>query len=363
MAEKTEKVVTTTKTVTTTTVTETTETKKKSGWWSGLKTAAKIALIAGGTLVLAGAVLLIVFGRAKNVSDSMESTIAQNSKVFFNRFKTPETLDIVVFRHPETDSVVPSAPKSNYYKSARQFGEDWCRQNEVVYQKFKRRPVYISRVYGTPGSLVEIKDNTVFINHAAIPDPNGVKYQYIVSNDRLGGVFPADSLGIPREDMKGESDFAEDYMKLYINRVPAGSNLAIYCMTENSAQKLSRFSIINKVEKIVLPKDFAVSTVFPYQASRGWNSSNMGPLIVPQKGKVVKLSVNTLPVYRRCIEAYEENKVEVKGKDIFINGQLADSYRFKMDYYFVVGDNRAGKDDSRYFGFLPENHVLGTACE
>jgi len=362
MAEK-EKIVETT-TVTTTTVTTTkTETKKKGGWWSGLKTAVKAILIACCVLAVAGIVLLIVFGRAKNVSSSMELTIGKNSKVFFNRFSTPATLDIVVFRHPETDSVVPTAHDKNYYKMCRMYGPNWCSKNEVVYQKLKKRPIYLSRVYGTPGTLVEIKNNIVYLNHAAIADPDNAKYPFIVANDRVMSKTMLDSLGLKKEDMTSEEDYAETFIGLYRNKIASSSNLAIYSLNENSADKLSKFSAINKVEKIVLPKDLFEPTVFPYLESKHWNQSNFGPVVVPQKGKVLKLSANTLPLYRRCIEAYEGNKVEVKNGKIFINDTEADSYRFTKDYYFVLGDNRSGKDDSRYFGFLPDDHILGVACE
>jgi signal peptidase I len=94
-----------------------------------------------------------------------------------------------------------------------------------------------------------------------------------------------------------------------------------------------------------------------------WNSSNFGPILVPEKGKVLKLNVNILPLYRRCIEAYEGNTVEVKNDKIFINGKEEISYRFRRNYFFVLSDNRSTEDDSRYFGFLPDNHVMGVAFE
>jgi signal peptidase I len=363
MAEKTEKVVTTTTTVTTTTVTETTEKKKKSGWWSNLKTAAKIALFLGIMLVLASAVLLIVFGRAKNVSNTMDGTIAKNSKVYFNRFKEPQTMDIAVFRHPETDSVVPTAHDKNYYKMCRMYGPNWCSKNEVVFQKLKRRPIYLSRIYGAPGNLIEIKDNVVYLNNAPIADPETAKYPYVVANDRVLSMSVSDSLGLKKEDMTSEEDYAETFLSIYRNRMSTGSNLAIYSLDENSADKLSKSKAVSKVEKIVLPKDLFEPTVFPYLESKHWNQSNFGPLVVPQKGKVLKLSTNTLPLYRRCIEAYEGNKVEVKDGKIFINGAEANSYRFKKNYYFVLSDNRSSKDDSRYFGFVPDDHILGVACK
>lgn len=361
MAEKKEKVVKTTKTVTTTTTTTTTV--KKQSWWKSLKKGAKTALILGAAVVVIAGALLIIFGRAKSISSSMENTIAKDGKVFFNRFASPSQGDIVVFRHPETDSVVPSAPDKNYYKMCRMYGPAWCSKSDVVTQKLRKRPIYLSRVYGTPGSIIEIKDNEVYVNNQKVAAPESTKYPYFVVNERLMSNKTLDSLGIKKEDMSGEEDYAETYLSIYREKVAANAGLAIYCLNDNSASKLEKHSVFSRIEKIVLPKDLFEPTVFPYQEKKHWNQSNLGPVMVPQKGKILKLNSNTIALYRRCIEAYENNKVEVNGDVILINGQQTDSYKFKRDYYYVIGDNRSSKDDSRYFGFLPDNHIVGVACE
>lgn len=370
MAEKKDKkVVTTTtesiskqgdKTIKTVTTTTTTTSTKKTGW-NSLAKAAKAAIIAGVALFVIAAALLIVFGRVKAVSSSMESTIAKDDKVFFNRFMNPIQGDVVVFHHPETDSVVPSAPMKNYYKMCRMYGQAWCSKSDVVALKLKKRPVYISRVYAEPGQIIEISDNEVFVNKKHVKAPESCKYSYLVVNNGILNPTSLDSIGLTKSDLTGEEDYAETYIGIFRNQYSTNASLSIYGLNANSAEKLSKFSIISQVEKIVLPKDLAEPTVFPYTEGKNWNQSNFGPLLVPQKGKVLKLNLSTLSLYRRCIEAYEGNTVEVKGNQILINGQPAESYKFKMNYYFVIGDNRTSKDDSRYFGFLPENHVMGVA--
>ena len=92
-----------------------------------------------------------------------------------------------------------------------------------------------------------------------------------------------------------------------------------------------------------------------------WNVDNFGPIIIPKKGWTVKLDSMTFPLYERCIEVYENNKLEVNGKDILINGKKTDSYTFKMNYYWMMGDNRHDSQDARYFGFVPEDHIVGKA--
>ena len=360
MATKTTKVVTTT--------TTTTETKTVSGgssWFGGLSPLFKVLLIIGALLIVGVIVGVLFFGRVKVASNSMETAYTKGSTVWFNRFSAPERGDVLVFRHPEADSVILNASDKNYYKMCRLYGDAWCNKNvdPVVYQGKKKRPIFLSRCIALPGDVVAIKDNKVTVNNNPVADEASTKYLFLtVTNDLLKNEY-LEPLGINKSDITYTGEDAETIISFYHNAIPANSQAALYSLSESEADAIYKSNVARKIQRVSLPKEYFERTVFPYIEKLHWNSSNFGPLLVPEKDKVLKLNTNILPLYRRCIEAYEGNKVEVKGDKIFINGTETTSYRFRRNYFFVLGDNRSTEDDSRYFGFLPDNHVMGVACE
>lgn len=361
MADKKESVVT--KTTTKTTVTTTTTTSNGEGGWSAMSSVKKLLIILAVILLSALTIILIVFGRAHVKGQGMADLYPENSTAIFNRFATPETGDIVLYRHPEADSIVPSSPDKNYYKSCRLYGKAWCNQTEVVYQNKKRRPICASRVAGVPGDCICISDGVVCkvagnkLNPLQVA-PNA-KEIYVVGSSTFFAPSLLDSLNLTKEGMSCDEIDCDQILEFYRHRAPQGSFLSVYALTASQAENLRNHSFISFMEKLSVPKEHFDPIVFPYVEAYHFNTSNMNPMVVPAKGKVLKLDVNNLPIYRRCIEVYEGNTVEVNNGVISINGKDASSYRFERDYYFVVNDNRASTDDSRYFGFIPSNFVVG----
>ncbi len=358
MAEKTKTVVTTT-----TTTTKTTTTVKEKSGWATMSTLKKVLIILLIALLTAVSLVLIFFGRAHIKGHGMEDVYKENSTVCFSRYSSPDLNDVILYRHPEADSIVPSSPDKNYYKSCRLYGQSWCNKSEVVFQNKKRRPICASRVAGMPGDVVCINEGVVCKVSAnkAVPmekDPQ-VKEIYVVGSNSYFTPSVLDSLGVTKDGMSCDELDNDIIIGFYRHKAPQGSYLSVYALTAAQVESVKALSMVSFLEKVVLPQEHFDTTVFPYVEARHFNFSYMTPMVVPAKGKVLKLDINNLPMYRRCIEVYEGNSIEVSGNTISINGKETTSYRFQRDYYFVINDNRASTDDSRYFGFLPSNFVVG----
>lgn len=238
-------------------------------------------------------------------------------------FENPEKNDIVVFNWP-VDTVVKFFDKSG------------VRAHKPVDKKSN----YVKRCVGAPGDNLSIKDGVVYINDKELLLSDRAKLQYFHT------IYAKE--GVVNETILRNSGSTE-----YFRNPQTGEIIAN--LTLQGAESLRTISGIDSVVKRIDRN--ADLRIFPH--TKQWTQDNMGPVYIPQKGKTVELNQETLPFYKMIISDYENNNLKVEGDKIFINGQPATSYTFKQNYYWMMGDNRHNSEDSRYWGFVPEDHIVG----
>jgi len=213
---------------------------------------------------------------------------------------------------------------------------------EGVIKPIDKKSNYVKRCVGVPGDSLSIKNGFVYINGKilALPERAKPQFSYTVTTD--GSAFDPTYLLKELNITDGVYQTAQN--SYFFN-----------ALTEETAVRLKNNPIVKSLDRNVSTE--IESSIFP-QINK-WNRDNFGPIYIPQKGKTVALTTETLPFYKRIISEYEKNDLKVNGSDIRINGEIAKNYTFKQDYYWMMGDNRHNSEDSRYWGFVPEDHIVG----
>lgn len=260
-----------------------------------------------------------------------------------------------VFNWPVGDSVYITSSRSYFLQQVEGYDVNQINDRELaakirnkdyVVRPIDKKDHYIKRCVAGPGDSLKIVDGQLYLNGVASKNPTHMQFKYLVT-------IPS---GV-QLNLKKLDEWGIDEGDIGYEQPP--QNSMILFLDADQVKKLQGLDPNVEVKRI--PNMASPSTIFPFSEAlnKDWTIDDYGPIWIPSKGATIEINTTVLPYYRRIIDVYENNDLEVKGSDIFINGQIATNYTFKQDYFWAMGDNRHNSEDSRSWGYVPMDHVVG----
>lgn len=271
--------------------------------------------------------------------------------------------DVVVFNFPAGDTVINRPEYQSfrpYYDVVRQAGAgDEEKGRQAILANPEEYPLaihpadktdnYIKRCVAVAGDTLSIRNAVVYIDgKAQTPPPNSVMPYIVETNGQQ--MDPDAMLEQYNIDINNPEQFQ-----------PGGGNLYQMWLTATAVEKLKGSPLVKAMEPRLVDTAYYDPSFNNYVIENGWTIDNFGPIWVPQKGATMVLTPRLYSIYQRVIRVYEKNDFYMRDGKFYLNGKVVDRYTFKMNYYWMMGDNRHGSQDSRFWGFVPEDRVVGKA--